>query len=152
MLVKGSFDVDSRRPYVQGLLFIPRLQKTHRINFLVDTGSDSTILNPKDGKMMRINYDGLRYAEPIYGVGAKTKASVHSAIVAFASDGDSLVLYNIELDIMPNLPDTDILPSQLGTDVLHKWRMYWDSHQDRLEFEVLSFDAVLPKGLFDNSL
>ena len=148
MLVKGSFDIDDRRPYVQGLLFIPRLGKNRRIDFLVDTGSDSTILNSNDGKMMGIDYGRLRYTEPIYGVGAKTKASVHSAIVTFATDDGPLVLYNIRLDITPNLPDTDILPSQLGTDVLHRWRMYWDSHQDRLEFEVLSSDTVLPEGLF----
>lgn len=149
MLVKGTFDPENRRPYVQGLLFIPRWHKWQRIDFLVDTGSDSTILNPADGIKMGIEYDNLKYTEPIYGVGSKTNASSQNAIITFATENGTLVVYRIKLDITPNLPDTERLPSQLGTDILHRWRMYWDSHQDRLEFEVLSADTVLPKGLFD---
>lgn len=52
MIVKGSFDPTDGRPYVQGLLLIPRWRKLSRIDFLVDTGSDVTTLSPGDGTRM----------------------------------------------------------------------------------------------------
>jgi len=148
MIVTGEFDSIYRRPYVQGLLFIPRLRKNRRIDFLVDTGSDSTILNPSDGVMMDIDYGKLRYNSDIYGVGQNIKASSQRALVTFATDEGKLVVYSIDLVITPNIPDIQILPSQLGTDVLHRWQMYWNSHEDRLDFKVLSVDTILPSGLF----
>ena len=146
MIVKGEFDSTYRRPYVQGLLFIPRWRKWRHIDFLVDTGSDSTILNPSDGVIMNINYANLRYNVDVYGVGHSIKAASQNALVTFATEEGSLVVYSINIDITENIADIQILPSQLGTDILHRWQMHWNSQEDQLEFTVLSADTILPEG------
>ncbi len=152
MIVKGEFDLTYRRPYVQGLLFIPRWSKWRRIDFLVDTGSDSTILNPSDGTMMDIDYARLKYNVDIYGVGHSIKAASQNALVSFATEEGRVVVYSINIEITENIADIQILPSQLGTNILHRWQMLWNSCQDQLEFTVLSADTILPRSLIISDL
>lgn len=148
MIVKGSFDPESGRPYVQGLLFIPSWNKRSPIDFLVDTGADVTTLNPGDGRRMGSDYGSLAYTEPRIGVGSHHNAAVERAIVVFASEDGTLPVYLIRLSITPYSLEMEPLPSLLGTDILRRWRIYWDPSQDRLDFEVISADAILPEGLF----
>ena len=150
MIVKGSFDPIDGRPYVQGLLLIPRQRRRSRIDFLVDTGSDVTTLSPGDGRRMQINYHRLAYREPFLGVGSFHNASVERAMVVFASEDGRLPVYSIRLSITPYSPEMEQLPSLLGTDILRRWRIRWDPSQDRLDFEVISTDAILPQGLLGN--
>jgi len=150
MIVKGSFDPQSGRPYCQGLLFIPMWHKSSPIDFLVDTGSDVTTLNPADGRRMRIDYGSLAYTEPTIGVGSSHQAATVSAIVVFASDVGTLPVYSVRLSITPYSIECEQLPSLLGTDILLRWRIYWDPTQDRLDFEIISYDAILPRGLISS--
>jgi len=148
MIVKGSFDPVDRRPYVQGLLFIPRWHKWSRIDFLVDSGADVTTLNPGDGRRMGINYSNLAYTEPTIGVGSFHQAAIENAIVVFASEDGTLPVYSVRLSITPYSSEMEVLPSLVGTDILLRWRIYWDYSQDRLDFEIISAAAILPEGLF----
>lgn len=43
-MLRGRFGHASKRPYIQGRLFIPRLDIWSDISFLVDTGADKTTL------------------------------------------------------------------------------------------------------------
>lgn len=126
MIVKGSFDPKDKRPHVQGLLFIPGWRKRSRIDFLVDTGSDVTTLNPGDGKRMSVSYNSLDYTEPCIGVGSLHKVAVERAIVVFASEDGTLPVYSVRLSITPHSSKMEQLPSLLvGTDILRRWRIYW---------------------------
>jgi hypothetical protein len=150
MIVKGSFDPETRRPYCQGLLFIPRLKKASPIDFIVDTGSDVTTLNPGDGKRMEVDYTRLIYSEPAIAVGSRHNAAVLQAIIAFASNEGNLPIYSIQLHITPYSEISEKLPSMLGTDILHRWKMNWNPSEDILEFTIISCDKILPGGLFGN--
>ena len=52
-MIEGYFDRHGR-PYLQGRLIIERLQVDGPIEFLVDTGSDGTVLHPKDGQLLNV--------------------------------------------------------------------------------------------------
>lgn len=151
MIVKGTFDPETRRPYCQGLLFIPKFKISSPIDFIVDTGSDVTTLNPGDGNRINLDYSRLIYSEPAIAVGSKHNAAVLYAIVAFASDEGILPVYGIQLHITPYSRKYEKLPSMLGTDILHRWRMNWNPSKDLLEFEIISSDKILPDGLFNSS-
>lgn len=47
-MITGSFDGEGR-PYVQGRLIISRFKVDGFIDFLMDTGADTTTLHPDDG-------------------------------------------------------------------------------------------------------
>ena len=150
MIVKGSFDPTYGRPYVQGLLLIPRWRKLSRIDFLVDTGSDVTTLSPSDGSRMGVDYGSLAYRATFLSAGSSHKAAVERAMVVFASEDGTLPVYLVRLSITPYSLKMEQLPSLLGADILRRWRIYWDPSQDRLDFEVISTDAILPQGLLGN--
>ncbi len=48
-MLRGRFGHANKRPYIQGRLFIPRLEIWSDVSFLVDTGADKTSLLPADG-------------------------------------------------------------------------------------------------------
>lgn len=149
MIIKGSFDPETGRPYCQGLLFIPVFNKSSLIDFIVDTGSDVTTLNPGDGLKMKIDYRKLDYSEPCIAVGSSHNACLVQAVLGFLSDDGSLLGYIVGLHITPKLKGSEQLPSLLGTDVLRKWRLHWDPSQDILDFEPLSYDRIAPKGFLN---
>ena len=67
-MLRGRFGHTSKRPYIQGRLFIPRLEIWSDVSFLVDTGADKTTLLPADGSRMELKWDTLT-ASPIPSVG-----------------------------------------------------------------------------------
>lgn len=99
---------------------------------------------------MGIDYGSLTYTEPTIAVGSQQLVAVVRAIVLFASDIGTLPVYSIRLHITPYSLECEQVPSLLGTDILRRWRIYWDYPQDRLDFEIISADAILPRGLFNS--
>lgn len=47
-------------PYVQALVILPRLQVSAQVDFLIDTGSDTTNLHPQDTVRFPINFQRMR--------------------------------------------------------------------------------------------
>ena len=45
-MLRGRFGHANKRPYIQGRLFIPRLENWSDVSFLVDTVADKTTLLP----------------------------------------------------------------------------------------------------------
>lgn len=133
---------------MQGLLLIPRWRKLSRIDFLVDTGSDVTTLSPGDGTRMGVDYGSLNYRATFLGAASSHKAAVERAVIVFASEDGTLPAYRVRLSITQYSLEGEQLPSLVGTDILRRWRIFWDPSQDRLDFEVISTDAILPQGLF----
>lgn len=148
MIIKGTFDPSTGRPYLQGLLVIMGLSKTANIDFLVDTGADATTLNPGDGKRMGIDYNKLRYTDPTFGVGSLQYDAAEWALVIFQSQEGTFPGYRIRLSITPYDVALEPLPSLLGTDILRRWDIHWNYKQDILDFQVIESDIVFPQGLF----
>jgi hypothetical protein len=142
--VRGRFGDTSGRPYIEGRLIIPRLNITTDISFLIDTGSDLTVLNPLDGFRMEVDYSQLIGDREVVGVGGLCHNYVEPTIVVFSEPQKFLYVYNIELEITPPNPEIMDIPSLLGRDILNQWRMTYNPSKNRLTFNVISADIVVP--------
>jgi len=142
--MRGRFGDTSGRPYIEGRLFIPRLNITTDISFLVDTGADHTLLNPLDGIRMGMDYSQLIGDNEMVGIGGLCHNYVESTIVVFSEPKKFLYVYNIDLEITPPNPEISDIPSLLGRDILDQWRMTYNPSKNRLTFKVISADMVVP--------
>lgn len=122
-MIHGYFD-QYGRPYVEGRLTIERLGIHGRVQFLVDTGADSTALHPHDGEVLRCRYDLLVSPRSMGGVGGEQDY--------YPEDGATIIFYgedivytftDIRVNIAKPAPSNRNLPSLLGNDVLGLLRM-----------------------------
>ena len=141
-MIVGWFN-PARQPVVKSRLVVPRLGIDDEIDWLVDTGAESTCLHPTDGQYVRFPYDELVVALDSEGVGGRYPYYREYAFVVFyESDGGGARVFDIILAIarpeMPTLSDprpvVNRLPSLLGRDVLNRLRMDYDFPGGRLEF------------------
>lgn len=147
-MLTGRFGNTSGRPYIEGRLVIPRLNARADFSFVVDTGADDTFLMPGDGLTMGLDYSQLLTpAGDSWGAGGPITSFSEQAWVAF-SDGTNLFGYSIKLAILEFRTDMLRIPTLLGRDILHRWRMAYDHSANRLEFEVISADVLIPSADF----
>ena len=133
-MIQGQFDVYGR-PYVQGRIYVPRLRVDGYINFLMDTGADSTCLHPEDATQINLPFDELRNRSDVSGIGGN-HSYYHEPAFVFFIDGTRLRLYRVTLSVAKPHKSVDPLPSLLGRDVLNHWYMRYDPTNDRLDFLV----------------
>ena len=141
-MIAGSFN-PAGQPLVKSRLVVPRLGVDDEIDFLVDTGADSTCLHPADGQYIRFPYDELVVSLDSEGVGGSYPYYREDAFVVFyESDGSRARAFDIILAVArPETPTSsnprpvvNRLPSLLGRDVLNRLRMEYDFPARRLEF------------------
>lgn len=143
-MLHGRFGDTSGRPYLEGLLILTRLNIRSEISFLVDTGSDVTLLNPLDGFRMGVDYSRLTGHADTGGIGGGMKCFLEPALVVFR-EADRLVTYNIDYFHISHPEDVDdTLNSILGRDVLDRLRMVYNPSADQLTFTVKSADHFSP--------
>ncbi|MYC31993.1 MAG: hypothetical protein F4X64_02315 [Chloroflexi bacterium] len=139
-MIVGEFD-PSGRPTVEGHLTLPRFGIFRTINFLVDTGADSTCIHPRDGAPARIPFDLLGGSVPSSGVGGTVTYFRELAVLEFL-DVEAREIHKYELDVFIAKPEPDSrhsinrLHSLLGRDVLDRWRMVYERTDNLLEFIV----------------
>ncbi len=143
-MLRGRFGDTSKRPYLEGRLFIPRLEVQADISFLVDTGADKTTLSPGDGLRMGLDYEALiGNTTPSVGIGGISHNYTEQAAAVFNDPGKVLYMYEIDLEIVePNDSLIDI-PSLLGRDILNNWRMRYSPPTKRLTFNVVHADRII---------
>ena len=144
-MLRGRFGHANKRPYIQGRLFIPRLEIWSDVSFLVDTGADKTSLLPADGSRMGLSYDQLMKSPiPSVGIGGISRSYTEESIVLFNEPGKALYTYEIAIEIVG--PDDHIMdiPSLLGRDILNRWRMDYSPTTDELTFQVITADHTIP--------
>ena len=140
-MIQGTFD-SLGRPYIQGRLFIPGLNVSGDIAFLVDTGADSTALHPRDGIRLNLPYDKLTRSIDIGGIGGSIKYFQEDAYLFFVG-GNRLHVYRIDIGIPKPRKEIARLPSLLGRDIFDNWWMRYDPPGDRLEFVVKRADFTM---------
>ena len=69
-MIQAYFD-QRGRPFIEGRLVIERLEIDGRVQFLVDTGADSTVLHPTDGERLNCRFDLLGSPRSVGGVGGQ---------------------------------------------------------------------------------
>ena len=141
-VIAGSFN-PARQPIVGSRLVVPRLGVDDWVDFLVDTGADSTCLHPADGQYIQFPYDELNVSLDSEGVGGSYPYYREYAFVVFYdSDNNQARAFDIILAVArpeqptPSNPRPVVnrLPSLLGRDVLNRLRMDYDFPGGRLEF------------------
>lgn len=140
-MIVGNFSGDGR-PFVQGRLVIPRLDIDGYVDFLVDTGADTTCLHPDDGIQLNCPFDRLANPIGFGGIGGTHLYFIEPAVIIFL-DGNKLRLFNISLSISKPHPDVDGLNSLLGRDILERCRMNYDYTHNKLQFFVRSADLTV---------
>ena len=129
-MIRGRFD-HYRRPYVLGRLILPRWNIQGEVDFLVDTGADSTIIHPYDGHRLRVPFPELESEIVSVGIGGRHPYCPENAVLLF-EDGAGLREYHCEVLIGRPSGNSDRLPSLLGRPLLNRWRMLYDPTDDRL--------------------
>ena len=137
-MVIGWFSFTGR-PFVRVRVTIPRLGIRRTVEFLVDTGSDSTCVNHRDAAYLRLFPEVLRESEMTYatGIGGSSRYFVEDARLEFLdTDDEPPREYPVSLRIA-DLSDTPMsIPSLLGRDILNLHRMIYSPAERRLELHA----------------
>lgn len=120
-MISGYFAEDGE-PYVRCRVHLPRFSLVEEIDFLVDTGSDTTILHPEAGVRLGCPFDELSNPLNVTGAGGSHTYYAEPAVVSFY-DGEARHDFRIDLHIGKPNPITDGLDSLLGRDVLNELEM-----------------------------
>ena len=138
-MIVGEFDVRGR-PYVPGVVVIPRLNISGSVVFLLDTGADSTCLHTNDATSLEIPLERLGNLTEVGGIGGGAEYFKEDATLYF-SDDDRIVGYDISIGIASS--DTGGLPSLLGRDIFDNWRIEYERTRGVLQCIVRTADQLL---------
>lgn len=141
-MLTGRFGDTSGRPYMEGRLYLPRLNLQGDISFLVDTGADNSMLMPADAIRIAVPFDRLRGDNEAVGIGGAVHCFVERAILVFTQPNVALYAYELHLDILQFDPTMMDFSSLLGRDVLDRWRITYDRERSELRAKVRSADLT----------
>lgn len=131
-MISGYFTEDGE-PYVRCRVHLPRFSLVAEIDFLVDTGSDTTILHTEAGVKLGCPFDELSNPMTVTGAGGSHNYYAEPAVVSFY-DGQARHDFRIDLHIGKPHPITDGLDSLLGRDVLNELEMRYAPRRSELGF------------------
>ena len=133
-MIAGYFAADGS-PYVKARVNLPRLGVVGDVNFLVDTGTDTTILHPTTGEELDCPFDEL--TNPIDVISASgTRTYYAETAVVSLYDGEVRHDFRINLHIGKPDPITDSLDSLLGWDILNDMEMEYTPRRGQLSFHL----------------
>ena len=139
--VRGCFlAVEGRvRPFVDAVVSLPGSSDRAEVRFLVDTGSDITVVAPRDAARLGIEYELLPVVQRVSGVGGPMDARFVNATVVLAS-----VVVPVALTLVdPNTAHSTL--SLLGRDVLGQFALFVDEpHRRVLLYEPHAARALVP--------
>lgn len=140
-MLSGFFDANGR-PRLKGRLIIPELGVDGPVDFLVDTGSDTTSLHPRDSYNLAIPLQQLRHSTTLAGIGgAQTYFQADATLVFY--DEEQAYMYYLGLAIARPSQHNLRLPSLLGQDMLRQWRTVHDPTDRVLQFTVRRSDGTV---------
>ena len=124
-------------PMVAGLASLPNSGLERSIPFLVDTGSDVTILHPSDAEQLGLNFDGLGCGQSITGIGGSAKVFDQEIRILF-QDATTAEWYEYSQTVLVAAPTEHNMsfPSLLGRDILRFWLTEYDPSNGLVRFTV----------------
>ena len=131
-MTDGYFDGDGQ-PFVSARVVLLNLGIAGRVHFLVDTGTDATILHPEGATRLNCPFDDLENPVEVTSAGGPHTYYAEPAVVSFY-DGEARYDYRIELSVAKPHPAVNDLDSLLGRDVLNRLRMDYAYPEGRLRF------------------
>ena len=140
-MIVGWFD-EFDRPFVECSVSIPRLRVRGTVEFLFDTGAETTSLHERDADGMGIPFEQLGLRTWSGGVGGISSYFLEPAFLLF-NDGDQARIYDIDLRIAEPNQGNRLLPSLLGRDVINRWAVQYDATSRRLSCLALTADHTI---------
>ena len=131
-MIAGYF-TDDGEPYVRANLTLPRLGVRGEVHFLIDTGTDATILHPGYAIELNCPFDELEAPVDFVSAGGAHEYYAEPAVVSF-HDGEARHDFRITVFVAKPHPLVDELDSLLGRDILNRLRMDYEYPENRLEF------------------
>ena len=142
-MLTGFFGVLSGRPYIEGRVILPRLGLGAGVTFLIDTGADTSILNPADARELGVDFGHLSNRSEAVGTAGVAVSYVEPASIVFTDPGRRIYVYQIDLDIADPVAGVEGLPSLLGRDVVDRMRMVYEPAKGTLTMTPRSADIAL---------
>lgn len=143
-MLSGRYTSSLLRPMISAHVTIPTIKASGFIEFLIDTGADSTTITQADGKRLRINYTKLTTEDHGIGYAGSTSDFICDGTVTFSEIGVMEYEYDVELRITKPDPVVSLellmIPSLLGRDILNQWHLSFDPSARLITANVLSCD------------
>jgi len=133
-MIHGHFSPDGS-PYVRARVNLPGLGVVGEVNFLVDTGTDTTIIHPFDGENLHCPFDELSNPSVSTSAGGPHTYYAESAVVSLY-DGETRHDFRVSIHIGKPHPITNGLDSLLGRDVLNELEMEYAPRRERLSLRL----------------
>ena len=130
-MISGRF-TDDGLPFIECNVFLPRFGLRGQVTFLIDTGSDTTILHPDAAADLDCPFDLLDNPAEFISAGGALIYYVEPAVLWFNDSDGSTLEFEIQISIAKPDPVTDGLDSLLGRDLLNQVRMEYDFGRRRL--------------------
>ena len=112
------------------------------MEFLLDTGADTTSVNAPDASDLNIPLGRLGVPTAIGGIGGRGYFSTEKALVAFENGADDSRFSVYEIDLYIANSEVRSLPSLLGRNIINRWRIDYDPTNGVLECAVRSADSA----------
>ena len=120
-MILGYFQTEGafQRPYIDLILQFPVADNRQlEVSFLIDTGSDRTLLSPTEGARLReqlgVDILDLPFGSPVGGIGGQTETRMIDATLDIGEQSISTTLSLVE----PPPGQFPTMPSLLGRDTL----------------------------------
>ena len=130
-MIVGEF-TDDGRPYIGGFVTLARLGVRGRVRFLIDTGSDTTILHSDAAADLDCPFDLLENPAEFISAGGALLYFMEPAVLSFNDSDGGTWEFEIDISVAKPGPLTDGLDSLLGRDLLNQMRMDYDFRGSRL--------------------
>ena len=133
-MIAGYFTADGI-PYISARVSLPRIGVSGEVQFLVDTGTDITVLHPMAATDINCPFDEL--SNPVHAMSAGGVRTYYDepAVVSFF-DGEVRHDYRLNIQVGKPHPVTDGLDSLLGRDVLNELEMEYAPKRGQLRFSL----------------
>jgi hypothetical protein len=144
-MIRGSFEgpPGRRRPFITVHLTIPSQNISGDVNFLVDTGADSTVLAPTDSLFLGIDTTSLEQGVPSRGIGGTTPTVNTHAILTLNNRSFNIPLHILAPRTRRQQQALRTIPSLLGRDILLNFALFVEERTNRvLLLEYQEADAL----------
>jgi len=142
MPIEGRFD-SAGRPFITGELLLPDQGVRASLSFLVDTGTDRTLLLPAATARLAIDFARLAIApHRMGGIGGSVRYAHAAARLVFY--GSRMYAYRLTIAVAEPGPQPSPVEALLGRDILDRWYLRYESRSRLLRAENVSADEVFP--------
>lgn len=139
-MIQGYYTPNGR-PFIVAEITMQRLGIIDEpIHFLLDTGSDQTVIMPLDGLwVLFIDYRILRPSQSrSTGILGSVIDFEEQAKIVFPGQSGLFYVYDIPVGIRRPHPDIATAPSLLGRDIFDDWNIRYNRSAGMLEADVLT--------------